>query len=262
MGPDGLTQKQLTAAKGRDDIVRAGTGASSGSRRSIDRWAAAPEQRGQPAPAAALRAAALLPMGAWRCSPISRLATCDGPQLPPPSAGQPFLGMSLSRASNGRPMPWNWRQPVWRSRTRRLVCDWRVSPLRSGGASLPPGTDARAGASPCPRRHRPSPGGKPGPAMLTGIRGRRACCWGNCTRKASGRTRGAGALLRGRHGFSALLLHSGLTPPSAAAWPGLLAQRNSGVFPWRVSEGRGSSDYLAAFWHARLQAAYAHPGII
>lgn len=26
MGPDGLTQKQLTAAKGRDDIVRAGNG--------------------------------------------------------------------------------------------------------------------------------------------------------------------------------------------------------------------------------------------
>ena len=53
-----------------------------------------------------------------------------------------------------------------------------------------------------------------------------------------------------------------LAPPSAEAWPRLLAQRNGRVFPWLVREDGSDGDYLAAFWQARLQASYAHPGII
>ncbi len=54
----------------------------------------------------------------------------------------------------------------------------------------------------------------------------------------------------------------GLSSPSAEAWPQLLAQRNGGVFPWLVRQDGSDGDYLAAFWQARLQAGYAHPGII
>ncbi|OZA43080.1 MAG: hypothetical protein B7X81_11800, partial [Hydrogenophilales bacterium 17-61-76] len=34
------------------------------------------------------------------------------------------------------------------------------------------------------------------------------------------------------------------------------------MFPWRVRQDGSDGDYLAAFWQARLQASYAHPGII
>ncbi|MBW8372150.1 MAG: EAL domain-containing protein [Thiobacillus sp.] len=54
----------------------------------------------------------------------------------------------------------------------------------------------------------------------------------------------------------------GLASPSAEAWPQLLDPRNGGVFPWSVREDGSGADYLAAFWQARLQARYAHPGII
>ncbi len=62
--------------------------------------------------------------------------------------------------------------------------------------------------------------------------------------------------------FQPLYCTPGLASPRAESWPRLLAQRNLGVFPWRAWEAGGSSDYLAAFWRARLQAPYAHPGII
>ena len=54
----------------------------------------------------------------------------------------------------------------------------------------------------------------------------------------------------------------GLASPSAEAWPQLLDPRNGGVFPWSVREDGSDADYLAAFWQARLQARYAHPGFI
>jgi diguanylate cyclase (GGDEF)-like protein len=62
--------------------------------------------------------------------------------------------------------------------------------------------------------------------------------------------------------FQPFYCTSGLASPSAEAWPHLLAQRNGGVFPWRVKDDGSNGDYLAAFWRARLQASYAHPGII
>ena len=105
--------------------------------------------------------------------------------------------------------------------------------------------------------------GKPGPAMLTGIPGTPRLLLGQLHQESLWQDEEAPEhyCVVGTD-FLPFYCTAGLTSPSAAAWPRLLAQRNSGVFPWRVSEGRGSSDYLAAFWHARLQAAYAHPGII
>lgn len=50
----------------------------------------------------------------------------------------------------------------------------------------------------------------------------------------------------------------GLSPPDQAAWPQPQSGMNAGVFPWRV----GGTEYLGAYWQARLTAAYNHPGFI
>ncbi|MBU1397028.1 MAG: EAL domain-containing protein [Gammaproteobacteria bacterium] len=62
--------------------------------------------------------------------------------------------------------------------------------------------------------------------------------------------------------FQSFYCTPGLASPTAEAWPQLLAQRNSGVFPWQVRQNGSDVDYLVAFWQARLRASYAHPGII
>ncbi len=62
--------------------------------------------------------------------------------------------------------------------------------------------------------------------------------------------------------FHPLFCTPGLESPSATTWPQLLADRNLGVFDWRLWESGGQEPYLAAFWQARMQAAYAMPGFI
>ncbi|OYZ25370.1 MAG: hypothetical protein B7Y27_15345, partial [Hydrogenophilales bacterium 16-64-40] len=97
--------------------------------------------------------------------------------------------------------------------------------------------------------------GKLAPSMLTALPKSQRLLWGQLDKRNLWRNDEAP-----EHycvvsaGFQPLYCTPGLASPSAKAWPQLLAQRNDGVFPWR--------DYLAAFWQARLQAAYAHPGII
>ena len=49
-----------------------------------------------------------------------------------------------------------------------------------------------------------------------------------------------------------------LSPPDLPAWPQLQSNMNTGVFPWRVD----GTEYLGAYWQARLTVAYNHPGFI
>jgi diguanylate cyclase (GGDEF)-like protein len=55
-----------------------------------------------------------------------------------------------------------------------------------------------------------------------------------------------------------LFCSPGLSPPEQASWPPLQSNVNAGVFPWRVDD----TDYLGAYWQARLTAVYNHPGFI
>jgi diguanylate cyclase (GGDEF)-like protein len=55
-----------------------------------------------------------------------------------------------------------------------------------------------------------------------------------------------------------LFCSAGLSPPDQAAWPQLQNSVNAGVFPWQM----GGTEYLGAYWQARLTAVYNHPGFI
>ncbi len=55
-----------------------------------------------------------------------------------------------------------------------------------------------------------------------------------------------------------LFCSPGLSPPDPAVWPQLQSGVNAGVLPWQL----GDTEYLGAFWQARLTAAYSHPGFI
>jgi diguanylate cyclase (GGDEF)-like protein len=61
-----------------------------------------------------------------------------------------------------------------------------------------------------------------------------------------------GASLRAYH------CSDGMRPPADDAWSGSHQGDNSGTFSLKLD----SQDFLAAYWHARLQAAYAHPGLV
>ena len=105
--------------------------------------------------------------------------------------------------------------------------------------------------------------GKLAPSMLTALPKTQRLLWGQLDKQSLWRNEEAP-----EHycvvsaNFKPVYCTPGFVSPSAEAWPQLLAQRNSGVFPWLVRQDGSDSDYLAAFWQARLQAGYAHPGII
>ncbi len=50
----------------------------------------------------------------------------------------------------------------------------------------------------------------------------------------------------------------GMHPPSDDTWSSAPRSGNTGTFSLRL----GTDEYLAAYWRARLQAAYAHPGLV
>lgn len=49
-----------------------------------------------------------------------------------------------------------------------------------------------------------------------------------------------------------------LQAPAPTAWPSTLIGQNIGTFTWRI----GDEAFLGGFWRARLQAPYAHPGLV
>ena len=58
--------------------------------------------------------------------------------------------------------------------------------------------------------------------------------------------------------FSPLFCTPGLTPPKVDLWARQPNTGNTGFFPWQMN----GTDYLVAYWHARLEAAYSDPGFI
>ncbi|MGE3296275.1 MAG: putative bifunctional diguanylate cyclase/phosphodiesterase [Porticoccaceae bacterium] len=46
--------------------------------------------------------------------------------------------------------------------------------------------------------------------------------------------------------------------PAPTAWPNALSRQNIGSFTWRI----GNEAFIGGFWRARLQALYAHPGLV
>jgi diguanylate cyclase (GGDEF)-like protein len=49
-----------------------------------------------------------------------------------------------------------------------------------------------------------------------------------------------------------------LQAPAPTAWPSTQTRQNTGTFTWHI----GNEAFLGGFWRARLQAPYAHPGLI
>jgi len=49
-----------------------------------------------------------------------------------------------------------------------------------------------------------------------------------------------------------------MQPPAPTAWPSGLSGQNTGTFTWRIAD----EDFLGGFWRARIEPAYAHPGLI
>ena len=49
-----------------------------------------------------------------------------------------------------------------------------------------------------------------------------------------------------------------MQPPAPTSWPSTTSLNNTGTFTWRI----GNEDFLGGYWLARLQPAYAHPGLI
>ncbi|MHB1187237.1 putative bifunctional diguanylate cyclase/phosphodiesterase [Thiobacillus sp.] len=59
-------------------------------------------------------------------------------------------------------------------------------------------------------------------------------------------------------GHRTLYCTPNLQAPAPTAWPSTLTRQNIGTFTWRI----GNEAFLGGFWRARLQAPYAHPGLV